>query len=108
MSEQRHLFEPSPTDAAQRRSPLAAPPKASSALWLARTELLVRVVVRLYLGLVLLALPWTRFWTENTLFSYAHGTGWLAGNGFVRGLVSGLGLLNVGISLADLFAGEGK
>jgi hypothetical protein len=102
MAHQRQLFddpgEPTPT-------PGQAPPRRPSR-WLQRTELLVRVVVRLYLGLLLLLVPWTRFWTENGLFSYARGTDWLAGNGFVRGLVSGLGLLNVLISLAELFAGE--
>ena len=105
MAEQRHLFETPPGEPARPANLRRRAPQ-SGARWLRRTELLVRVLVRLYLGLVLVGIPWTHFWTENSLFSYARGTDWLAVNGFVRGLVSGLGLLNVGISLAELFAGE--
>ena len=71
--------------------------------WLRRTELLVRVIVRLYLGLLIIALPWMRFWTENGLFSYSKSTALLAGSGFARGVVSGLGVLNVIIALQELF-----
>ncbi len=72
--------------------------------WLQRAELLVRVIVRIYLGLLVMALPWMRFWTENGLFSYIPGSTLLAGSGFVRGIVSGLGVLNVLIAFQELFA----
>jgi hypothetical protein len=70
--------------------------------WLQRTELLVRVIVRLYLGLLIIVLPWMRFWTENGLFTYTRGIALVAGSGFVRGMVSGLGLLNVILAFRDL------
>jgi hypothetical protein len=44
-----------------------------------------------------------RFWTENGLFSYSRTTSLIAQSGFTRGLVSGLGVLNVIIALQELF-----
>jgi len=76
--------------------------------WLERLELMVRVIVRLYLGLLIIVLPWMRFWTENGLFTYSRGTAILAASGFVRGVVSGLGLLNVALACHELFTDPRK
>ncbi|RRA47952.1 hypothetical protein D1Y84_06275 [Acidipila sp. EB88] len=58
-------------------------------------ERVIRILVRLYLGLLVGALPWLTFWTQNNLFTYDPLLLTLAGSGFVRGAVSGLGLLNI-------------
>jgi len=76
--------------------------------WLERIELLVRVIVRLYLGLLIIVLPWMRFWTDNGLFTYSRGTALLAASGFVRGMVSGLGMLNVALAIHELFSAPHK
>jgi hypothetical protein len=76
--------------------------------WLERIELLVRVIVRLYLGLLIIVLPWMRFWTENGLFTYSRGTALLAASGFVRGVVSGLGVLNVALACHEMFSDTRK
>ncbi len=93
---------PPPGDLA-RRAPVPQRRQAHSP-WLERTELLVRVIVRLYLGLLIIVLPWMRFWTENGLFTYSRGVALLAGSGFVRGMVSGLGVLNVAMAFQELFS----
>ncbi len=55
----------------------------------------MRILVQLYLGLLVLVLPWLAFWTQSNLWSYSPILLVLGGSGFFRGLVSGLGLLNL-------------
>jgi hypothetical protein len=69
--------------------------------WLLYLELSVRVVVRLYLGLVILVLPWTHFWSDNRLFLLVPHLSSIAVSGITRGVISGLGLLNLWIALSD-------
>lgn len=64
-------------------------------------EFFLRVMVRLYIGLIVLVLPWTHFWTDNRLLLYYAITAKYAMNGVIRGLISGLGILNVWIAMAD-------
>lgn len=66
-----------------------------------RLDLILRVVVRLYLGLLLIALPWMHIWGDNHLFLIYPTLGAFAESGAVRGLVSGLGLLNIWIALSE-------
>ncbi len=91
MAQQPDLFPPNPPQAnpsdgtgARARVPL-----------LRRLEVLVRVLVRLYLGLLVLVLPWLSFWTQNNLFTYSPALLELAGSGFFRGVISGIGLLDI-------------
>lgn len=70
-------------------------------LWLEYIELSVRVIVRLYLGLVIIVLPWTRFWSNNHLLLVDPHLAVFALNGITRGVVSGLGLLNMWIGVSD-------
>lgn len=61
----------------------------------------MRVVVRVYLGLFIIALPWTHFWVDNRyLLVFPHAAAILL-NGAVRGVISGLGLLNIWIGIDD-------
>jgi hypothetical protein len=69
--------------------------------WLLYLELSIRVVVRLYLGLVLVVLPWTSFWTSNRLLLLVPHLALVALSGITRGIVSGLGLLNIWIGVSD-------
>jgi hypothetical protein len=58
-------------------------------------------MVRLYLGLILFFLPWLHVWMFNRFFLYYAPVAHVAQNGAVRGMVSGLGLLNLWIALAE-------
>ena len=42
--------------------------------WLRRADLFLRVIVRLYVGLILIFLPWTRVWAPPTSSSTAAAT----------------------------------
>ena len=53
-------------------------------------------------GLLLVVLPWTAFWDRNYWFEAVPILHMLTQNPYLRGAVSGLGLLNVGIGIAEV------
>jgi hypothetical protein len=70
--------------------------------WLERAELFLRVILRMYIGLAVCCAPWVRlFWDQNPIFLQFPTLSIYAANGAVRGLVSGLGLLNLWIAFHD-------
>jgi hypothetical protein len=70
--------------------------------WLERAELLLRVMLRMYIGLAVCYAPWSHmFWDQNPLFVQFPTLSIYAANGAVRGIVSGLGLLNLWIAFQD-------
>jgi hypothetical protein len=85
---------------AQQQSPHHAPQRIPR--WLVRAELFLRVLLRMYIGLAVCYAPWSRmFWDQNPLFVQFPTLSIYAANGAVRGLVSGLGLLNLWIAFQD-------
>jgi hypothetical protein len=84
--------EPNPLPRLQQPAPI----------WLQRLELFLRVAVQLYLGIFVLVLPWwPRFWDENPVFVILPSLGEFATYGSVRGIVSGIGLLNLWIAFHE-------
>jgi hypothetical protein len=72
--------------------------------WLERSELFLRVVLRMYIGVAVCYAPWSRlFWDQNPLFVQYPTLSIYAANGAVRGIISGLGLLNLWIAFHDAF-----
>jgi hypothetical protein len=70
--------------------------------WLVRGELFLRVLLRMYIGLAVCYAPWSRvFWDQNPIFLHFPTIGSFAAHGAVRGIVSGLGLLNLWIAFED-------
>jgi hypothetical protein len=70
--------------------------------WLVRTELYLRVLLRMYIGLAICYAPWSHlFWDQNPLFVQFPTLAIYAANGAVRGIISGLGLLNIWIAVQD-------
>jgi hypothetical protein len=91
--------EPKPA-AAPPSEPRHAPQRIPR--WLERAELFLRVLLRMYIGLAVCYVPWSRtFWDQNPLFVQFPTLSIYAANGAVRGLVSGLGLLNLWIAFHD-------
>ncbi len=89
-----------PAAAAVSRGERAARDKnASVALWVQRISLVVFVVFCIELGMLLAVLPWTRVWTENSLLLGRPALRAIAHLNFVRGLVSGLGLIDIWIGI---------
>jgi hypothetical protein len=88
--------EPSLPPAPARPAPQRIP------RWLERGELFLRVLLRMYIGLAVCYAPWSHmFWDQNPLFLRFPTLSIYAAHGAVRGIISGLGLLNLWIAFRD-------
>ena len=63
---------------------------------------LVLVAFFVEVGLLLIVLPWSTFWERNYFATLLPALAPLLANDFVRGGVSGLGILNLCAGLAEL------
>jgi hypothetical protein len=63
---------------------------------------LLLIAVFLEVGIVLLVVPWSRFWDRNYFAESMPFVQAIVTNAFVRGAVSGLGLLNLLAGLLEL------
>src|SRR5579864_6284049 len=79
-------------------APASEPPPP---VWMQRFFLVTRVIFCLWVGFVLAVLPWQPAWTENALVNDSPNLRWLLGTGFVRGLATGLGMLDLWIGIAE-------
>ena len=90
----------SPSEAAPALAPESAEEGKrhnSVELWLHRLVVLMFVFVCAGVGVFLVILPWMPEWTHNhLLLSYPRLRQFIA-SGFVRGVVSGLGMLDIWI-----------
>jgi hypothetical protein len=77
--------------------PLDGESHAGLQLWLHRILVLLLVFVCAAMGVLLLILPWRPEWTDNHLLLGSPGLRTFVSNGFVRGLCSGLGVLDIWI-----------
>ncbi len=57
------------------------------------------LLVWLLFGLALMLVPWSDIWETNYFIYQYPGLGLIAENTFLRGVVSGLGFMNVLLSL---------
>ncbi len=74
-------------------------PHSSAAIWIDRLGLVIRVVFYIELGMLLAVLPWTRLWTNNSLLMQAPRLNGILQMNFVRGLVTGVGLVDIWIGI---------
>jgi hypothetical protein len=72
-------------------------PQTGFQLWLHRVLILLFVFFCAAVGVLLLILPWRPEWTDNHFLLGSPGLRAFVSNGFVRGLCSGLGLLDIWI-----------
>jgi hypothetical protein len=72
-------------------------PQTAVQLWLHRTSIFLFVLISAVAGVLLVILPWTPEWTDNYLLLSYPWLRTLMTTGFVRGLCSGLGLLDIWI-----------
>ena len=108
-----------PASASVPEPQAAAQPPDRVPRWLERLELSLRVILRIFIGLFVCFLPWLghivvqfpvvliflpgarMLWDQNPIFQLFPALGDFATLGAVRGIVSGLGLLNIWIAFQD-------
>lgn len=68
-------------------------------IWGNRIFVAIFVLVCVQMGIMLVILPWTRFWTDNSLLLLNLSLREFVLQDFVRGMVSGLGLVDIWIGI---------
>ncbi len=93
-----------PDGAAGSATALQSPPQdpvtdrhSRANLWLHRIVVVMFIFLCAVAGMLLVILPWRPEWTDNHLLFAYPGLRAFVANGFVRGLCSGLGLLDIWI-----------
>jgi hypothetical protein len=103
MPQQSNLFPSNPPSGSTVQDEQPAPQRHSRLpLWLRRVELYLYVIIRIYIGIIVLVIPWyAPLWADNQLLNhFPHVANFLM-YGAVRGMVSGLGLLNLWIAVVE-------
>jgi hypothetical protein len=71
-------------------------------IWLQRLSLFVLVLFCVYLGVLVMVLPWwTRIWDHNELINSRPALAAVLHIGAVKGLISGLGMLDIWIGISE-------
>jgi hypothetical protein len=81
----------------EREPDSAAPQFSGGRLWMHRVAVLLFVFFCAILGVILIIFPWRDEWITNSLLIGHPGLQDFLASGFVRGLVSGLGVLDIWI-----------
>ena len=74
----------------------------------AKLTLILYIMVCFEIGFLLVFLPWHRTWQENNFLYYiAEALSWprllqVVGSGYVRGAVTGLGIINILIGIREI------
>jgi hypothetical protein len=104
MPAQPHLFSETPAEAPPPPPGITPPPDDFGAgpIWLQRISLFILVLFCVYLGVIVAFLPWWKaIWDENLYFQ-SHPQLWaILRLGPVRGIISGLGLLDIWIGVSE-------
>jgi len=85
--------------ASSEPAPVAPPLQPT---WLRRLGILLFVILSFEVGLFLTVFPWLESWDQNRIASFTPWLRDLWDTGYFRGGLSGLGLVNVYISLAEI------
>ncbi len=89
--------------------PTAVQATGGARIWLMRLRALLFVTLCATFGVLLLILPWTPKWTDNPLLLSFPSLRDFVSSGFVRGLASGLGLLDLWLGFREaIFYHEGS
>jgi hypothetical protein len=72
--------------------------------WRSRVAALAYIFVCFELGMFLLLIPWLDWWERNYFAALTPAWSGLWHNPYLRGAVSGLGLINLGIAFMELLA----
>jgi len=80
-------------------APVPEQPVSRATVWLHRFSLVIFVIFCIELGMLLAVLPWTPVWVNNGLVSERPLLKTLLQGNFLRGLVTGFGLVDIWIGI---------
>ena len=92
-----------PQDGAYEQEQLHEEPVKPKIGWLVKIGWLAWIVLCFELGAFLLVYPWMDGWLQSGVQDWFGGIGDFWVNPYFRGALSGLGVLNIYISLMELF-----
>jgi hypothetical protein len=75
----------------------------------AKITVIVYILICFEVGILLLILPWTQYWEENVFLYFITGklnAPWIETfltSGYMRGAITGLGVLNILAGMRDIF-----
>jgi hypothetical protein len=101
-----HEDEPQETGSPASRNISAAEPATATeedgppAVWLQRVWLVIYVGFCIELGLWLMVAPWRQVWTNNNLLMDYPAVRHILMNYFIRGIVTGLGIIDLGLGIS--------
>jgi hypothetical protein len=85
----------------QMPSPESADDHAPAPVWLQRTSLIVLVLFCFLIGIIVTVLPWFPNWVYNRWLLTHPSLHALLIQGWVRGIISGIGLLDIWIGVSE-------
>jgi len=71
--------------------------------WYHKISAVLFITFCLEIGFFLLIFPWTEFWETNYFAAYIPEWHQYWGNMYVRGAISGIGVVNLYISFGEMF-----
>jgi len=99
------MMEVEPNQSSQAPLPQQHEPGLARAqrqpLWAQRLLLGTEAGISIWAGILVLLLPWTRLWTDNRLLYTWPALHFFITLSFVRGMISGIGLVDIWIGVAD-------
>ena len=84
-------------------APIEAPAEPPPTPWYQKLGMLLFIMVCFEVGMFLLLFPWMDAWNNNSIASLAPWIRDVWNSPYFRGALSGLGLINIYISLAEVF-----
>ena len=96
-----HPLKPASTNLETPPAPQPVEVRTEAPVWLQRTFVIVYVVFCIELGIALILLPWSPWWSSNGLMAHWPFLRQLLRHGFVRGAISGLGLLDLWVGFSE-------
>jgi hypothetical protein len=90
---------PAIADSTREIAPVAAPPPR----WYHKVSAVLFITFCLEIGLFLLVFPWTEYWDSNYFSELFPAWQPYWDNMYVRGAISGLGVINLYISFIEIF-----
>jgi hypothetical protein len=93
--------EPEPLHTGETASASGAGSADEAPRWLRRLSLVIYVAFCIEVGMLLIVLPWTTVWTENSLLLTRPELKAVLQQGFVRGIVTGLGILDLWLGISE-------